>query len=668
MRYKELLKLQTIGLTDGIRDMAFRDQGKEKRENAYWRRSPYTEYDIRYYLRAEVEEGILKLEVYQGEDIRKCNEEPLYRIYLSAEEGKYATYLQREWKWSKAKMRNLPDTERNWDNIYKESYWIAKAEKETVQGYLGELDQSKGIKNIIEDWQTNAMHQKEIKEIDRVMNQIIESPADFGQWVEKEAFWGQQYLFYNHKKLEAYCSACKERSKTNMKSVHNRIVTCPACGRKIMAKSWNRQKSLVDIGRAALIQKIPEGIIIRKFHCRKELILEKDWEEKLIISEDSRRLYTRELNPVRDYEYEYFKTHGPLRWCKSQYINVSERAVVYPGNLCEVRKDTKLADIPLEIMLNREKGERVNIESLLHPGRMVGYLIHAGLTRLAMDKLEGGLKNVNEKAESAGEALGIDGNRIHRLKECDGGRIALEWLQCEQKTGRKIPQETLNNLQERGLRRGDLEDILCCGITPQRVLNYLDKQGRGQREVLTEWKDYLNMATREGMDLNDDIVRFPKDLRRRHNELVERENDRKNKEKLKEYRKINKKIQKHLPEAARYYWEDKDYMIVPAAKCEELVREGQMLHHCVGASTNYMEKMAKGISWILFLRRKEDLEDPWYTIEIDMKTDQIFQWYSSYDRRPDKEKVRKILNKFQRSVKRKREQERVRVMQTMATA
>ena len=65
-----------------------------------------------------------------------------------------------------------------------------------------------------------------------------------------------------------------------------------------------------------------------------------------------------------------------------------------------------------------------------------------------------------------------------------------------------------------------------------------------------------------------------------------------------------------------------------------------------------MEKMAEGKSWILFLRKKDYPEEPYYTLEIDMKTDKILQWYSEYDRKPDREKIQKVLNKYKKSLKR----------------
>ena len=72
-----------------------------------------------------------------------------------------------------------------------------------------------------------------------------------------------------------------------------------------------------------------------------------------------------------------------------------------------------------------------------------------------------------------------------------------------------------------------------------------------------------------------------------------------------------------------------------------------------------MERMAAGTSWILFLRKKKELEKPYYTIEISMKDDHIIQWYSEYDRKPDEKKIQKVLNTFRNSIK--RQQDRIKI-------
>lgn len=102
-------------------------------------------------------------------------------------------------------------------------------------------------------------------------------------------------------------------------------------------------------------------------------------------------------------------------------------------------------------------------------------------------------------------------------------------------------------------------------------------------------------------------------------------------------------------------------MIIPAGNCEELVTEGRTLHHCVGSSDHYMEMMANGKSWILFLRKKENPEKAYYTIEINMNDDKILQYYSEFDRKPDQAIISKVLNRFKKSIKRQQATVRIQV-------
>ncbi len=654
MKRRDLLELENIGITDEIRDLAFEDRGEEKMRELCYSKEIYTAYKIHSYMTAREIDGIMKLEIYRGEGIRKHDEEPEYIIFLSAQENKYDTYMPREKKWSRAKLGNLRLRDSNYRDTYSRMIWISDEDEDAVRRYLNETGDAV---NAIGTWQTNAMHRKEIQQIDRVMDQVTETPVGFGQWVREEAFWKQQYIFYSAQEGKTYCTACKQTIKTKMRSVHNKYITCPACGRKVMAKSWKKQKSLRDDQTTALIQRIPEGLIVRIFFCRKHHEIENDWKEKVYISETDRQLYSLNMNLMRDYEYANFKQTGKLRWCRSRYAYQMVQAVVYPGNIREVMEGTKIADAEIETMLKREKGEKVEIRNLLNPGNITKYLIRAGLTKLAIEDMSSACLIINEQGKSAGEALGINGDRINRLKKLNGGKITLKWLQYEEETGIKIRQRTLERLEDKGINRRDLDTALQCGVTPERALNYIEKQTRAQSDTMTEWRDYLKMAREEHLDVHDDIVRMPKELHKRHNELVELRNKKEDEKKLKEYRKYDRQIRKRLEAAKIYLWEDKNYMIVPAAKCEELMREGRALHHCVGANDTYMKRMAAGTSWILFLRRKEHLEEPYYTIEINMKDDGILQWYSEYDRKPDRGKIEKVLKKFKESVKRKRARE-----------
>lgn len=53
------------------------------------------------------------------------------------------------------------------------------------------------------------------------------------------------------------------------------------------------------------------------------------------------------------------------------------------------------------------------------------------------------------------------------------------------------------------------------------------------------------------------------------------------------------------------------------------------------------------------LEKKDDLNEAYYTLEMDMKKDEVIQFYSKFDRQPDKEKIQKLLKTYKEIVKRR---------------
>lgn len=261
------------------------------------------------------------------------------------------------------------------------------------------------------------------------------------------------------------------------------------------------------------------------------------------------------------------------------------------------------------------------------------------------------------------ELFKVDGNRVNRLKQMDGGIIVLEWLQYEEATGIRISQETLEYLQHNRISPRDMDTFINELGSVNRAVNYMRKQSTRALRTLELWRDYMRMAGQEGLDLQDDIVRFPRDLKERHDDLArviyERQDKaRKRKERAK-YRKLDKQIAGHLPDAKIYFYENEEYIFIPAGRCEELIEEGRTLHHCVGASDIYMNKMAEGKTWIVFLRRKENIDKPYYTLEISMKNDNILQWYSEFNRKPDEKVISKLLTEYKNAVRKERTKQKV---------
>lgn len=519
----------------------------------------------------------------------------------------------------------------------------------------------------------DALKRKENR-IANMMSQVPTLPEGLETWL-KEKIFPENYLFAKRgkKRTDYICTACgaKGWKKTGWK--HNESTACPKCGQAVtvcMRKEEVQKKEPVTVlqtmGKYDWVERQLRAICTWTQGEKRIKILE-DIRAVISKSRNYGKVWYGTLRMADEFEQDF--------WDRNQANKKFLESYLYPGNLKEVLPyGNELIHSGLDIIAEKQRKINVNTFILTIRAReWMEYWIKAGLITLTADVTRiygmwGNPSYIRESGEKLTDNLQINGNRVQRLKNMDGGLNALKWMQYEEKRERegkkiKISQESLEFLDKGRISPEGCREILKALGSVNRMVNYMKKQRIAPGRVIGTWNDYLRMAADEGMDVTDDIVRLPKDLKARHDQLVEQINERNDEEKMKrdatKYKKLNHQIAEHLPEAKRYFWEDKDYMIIPAGKCEELIKEGKSLHHCVGSSDIYMNRMAAGESWILFLRKKKELEKAYYTIEISMKSDKILQWYSAYDRKPDSKKIEKVLEAFKKSIRRKNERVRI---------
>lgn len=568
-------------------------------------------------------------------------------------------------KWYRCSLNNVArvckgkETLKGYDYYFDEDWkYASNADADRAWEYLG---------NRIDtfEYKTNQVkyeraYQRKRQRIDSIMNAIPCIPDGVEAWLDEEIFPGD-YLFFKRDKRTGYtCTACRAKSWRKKPWKHGEMTTCPKCGAEV--KAYSRRNEIMKREPVVILQPHGEGWLERQClaECRwssagKEI---KIYEEIRVIIGKS-KCYGTEYYGTRRFadetEQDWWDRNGANKHFAPSYL--------YPDNLQETLPCGGLEHSGLDVIAKEKVKLNINRFILRYNDQpWLEYLIKAGLYRLAADIANSYYvpELICPYGSSPKGTLQLDGNRVNRLKQLNGGLNTLGWLQYEEESefdGRriKISQESLEYLDAKKVRLEDCRMILQELGSVNRMANYLKKQKESPRTVVQTWRDYLRMARQEGMDTADDIVRLPKDLKARHDQLVERINARRDEERrMKEkekYAHLDAQIRERLPDVKRYFWEDDTYMIVPAGRCEELVEEGRALHHCVGANDFYMRAMAEGQSWILFLRKKSELDKPYYTIEIDMYTDEIKQYYSAYDRQPDKEVIRKVLDKFRRSLR-----------------
>lgn len=141
----------------------------------------------------------------------------------------------------------------------------------------------------------------------------------------------------------------------------------------------------------------------------------------------------------------------------------------------------------------------------------------------------------------------------------------------------------------------------------QRKNKYGSIRYQKMQDIVTEYRDYLEMCDSLEYDMKNSFVLYPKDLQKSHDRVQKRFKIKENEQLLKNFKNAVQDAKKHMK------FESNGMKIVVPATPGELAAEGNALHHCVGRYTN---SVAKKECMILFLRQCTDETKPFYTIEV----------------------------------------------------
>ena len=107
---------------------------------------------------------------------------------------------------------------------------------------------------------------------------------------------------------------------------------------------------------------------------------------------------------------------------------------------------------------------------------------------------------------------------------------------------------------------------------------------------------------------------FPKKLQDSHDEAAKEVTRRREEARKDQIRKEERKAKKLLQGYQKLYqWSEGEFCVVVPKDLFEIKEEGSALHHCVGT---YTSRVANEQSIILFVRRNEQMDKPFYTMEV----------------------------------------------------
>lgn len=501
--------------------------------------------------------------------------------------------------------------------------------------------------NKIKEWKLQEKHNKEKAEIDLQMKKFGDVPEDYDRFVREKVFGEEHYIFYSTAKKSAYCTSCeldfeldKEKHLRHKKIPiwndkdkvkHNHTVACPYCGKYIKCKSEGMSRqSLFAVQWSVLVQKHEEDVLVRYFCHTKDFRINYRNPE-ITTMEKFRTVHT--AAKAKDFEWARFKSTYDYRWCiyhDRKYsgwhfpaeTTVPRSAVLYNDNLLETVAGTCMkysaVDIYIDKIVNNSMllNKPWTIDWYFNQYRKTPYLeqlLKIGFYSIAQSVMEDHNCPEFQNGKTVLETLGINKLQFNMLRKVGDPtvrdvmilRYARAITPQEFDILRYVKDDCYDKMYEKYL---DMRPY----TTIYKVNKYVDRNCiTNQRDYF----DYIRWIREMGYDMRNEFNLYPKDFKRAHDEKSKeyvKFQDKKAREDIKRFNKLLKKLRKETSDAEPMNLKIEGLFIRLPEKLDELKSEGEFLHHCVGT---YRDRVAKGETMIFFIRRENEPEKPYYTLE-----------------------------------------------------
>lgn len=651
MQKKELLKLPVMKVTEEMRKAA-----EETRAYSYWRTPNIVGPKYQKYYRAKKTGGVLEIAIFTWGRIVSGENEPTYRVFLH--DGKYDTWETEAEKWRTANIEHL------WDFREKSeeekaaygTYWYKEHDRKLIVDFTGSEKQD--INSAVLEWQQYEKHRGETEVIDAAMSLIPDIPKDFEKWAFTDAV--PQYMYYEYGKRIGLCTCCGKHHELKEQPKYGKEGTCPGCKRKVQYRTYKKKGRIHDWEYAALIQKIQGGYVLRFFALNQ--LIEQGTRSYGGMSEKIRITYNEQWNRQAIYSYHRYKTTNKIRWCNGyEYLSAyggrkeEERCRLYPRNLRKILKGSKLeysgmpefARTGIEFyqqdFIDKAK-EYTGIEKLIKAEfyNLTNSCISYG-SRAPIDLYQKRVKKV----------LGLTGEYYNLIRDKDPTWREYEVTEQCQDVGIRVTWEQIQKMSQYARNFA----IYMRHSTPHKMLKYIEGlKSEGpyamRNQEVNDYHDYLQLAAGLGYNLDDDWILYPKNLKERHDQLTEEQNERKAELEKESDDKKDRKLKRTIKRKGwtRYEMET-EQLLIRLPKCaHEIRKEGNAQHHCVAT---YMDRMVAGETCILFIRKKEEQDKSYYTVEV--KDNEVIQVRGKYNVAPseDVEEFMKVFKKNIRKAERK---------------
>ena len=502
-------------------------------------------------------------------------------------------------------------------------------------------------------------NQRQAEETRQYMNRLPPLPDDFEKRILKSCS-DAVFLWFKNRKVKTIlpggepgnmwvqdvrCDSCGGEYTTEAESLsHLGRTKCAACGKTMLAHNTRYGAKRKEQARTfVMAQETPDGLWLRRF-----LVFFSFHEKKANLE-----VYNRDIYLI-DTKRKAIHWKSEYRWQekRSEYVMAQSAALekmfvcsqgMYSGSamvymdeglekqvekhlgMSWVKRYYKSADIMDICLLWRKIKTVPMLESLIKTGWCNEFLkLFYGACRHTW---------LNLKSKTYYGVFGLNRQEMRIVGKAHNLQ-AVERAYNWKAAGLAITEENLKMVKE--IWSPAEVQRLGKRFGTGKVLKYLrqcTRRNGGNGKVIdshitSDWIDYIRMAEKLGLQLELDIVRFPLDLKRRHNELASQVKEQQAMARASQRKAaiearaqaLEEKfsIKKIMRKAKKLYeYAGDTFCICVPEGAADIISDGEFLDHCVPRSDRYYERISERESYIMFLRRAEKPDVPWYTLEVE---------------------------------------------------
>ena len=613
----------------------------------------------------------------------------VYRHVTDTDTGEYAS-LNTEYKWTEEGLAKAFGD--YWTYPQENIFHLSAEDKALIKSVLKvhwSCDVCERIHSLEQTWGCERRERKEDSRLQRIQNFMDKIPdpgEEVYDWLVRAAVGELHYAIYDKTAGTYHCTACQgdfPEKAAGVRMKHKENAVCPLCGKELTVEKRRDELSLKT--RLTIIQDLDEKQGVQRHF---EVTVRWMYARRVEVREIIRCLLHR---PQKHSKYAcsfyYLHRHNwrdQLYWDKGNPANfLWKTGYLYPEGVREGLEGTKYEAWQQVFPQMAAAGIKANYDRLLADTRecfiqTVEYLFKGRFYRLLDEESEevsysngyGNYNALNLIGESIEEVLHLDDRqKINRLRQENGGTDMLEWMRWEEDGGRKIGSAVLawyekNRIKNENYRKGRAQKYL----SPEQLMNYLNRQkaetGKTIHALYETYEDYLSMAEKLKRDMKDQMVYRPRELKKRHDGLVEEHrkyleahnleaDQEKAREEAERMRKKYPGSEEILAQIRpKYEYQGEKYLVTVPENFLEITLEGMALHHCVGNSERYFDRILQHETYVFFLRKKEEPEKPFYTLEVE-PGGTIRQHRGMCDLEPGIEEIKPFLREWQKKIRRR---------------